>query len=643
MFRPSLSPGDAPPAHPARLGVSIVRRAKQEFLAPRRNRSVRSEKRVLFLFLAHFFLSTVVMTVEAAAAEGLSRRGRSRLSEMRRRRRDNAEGVDPSSSGTGTASSSSDSDTPGSTSPSDEEEGGGGGGGKMPRHLHHHRRPGGSSGRERLERSLAVDRSGDERVVEFEGERSRLTELSLHLYSEILKSEHGPAISSSNFVFSPYAIIRMLLALRQGAAGRTYEELSRVLAEEEEEEVLRFTALPECLQGFEDDQDSGHDNEGNEDSSGGGGGGALRLAERIYVGSHDRDERLKAYQQEQDRLLGISVHTCEFVSRRNAAKEMNAFVRRRTGSLIQRVVSASDLPLHHVPDIAITHAALLRKAQWRVAFDSFSQGIFHALTVGPDGAPEEVVQPGVLFMQAKVDKRSRSGFEVLSGGSIQLVRIPFKDKRLGMFVVMPTDYAFPVFQEELMGFGGTLIDDMLEYTSLQQRRGRRHATFGKLHIKLPPFSIFPTGNSGTDMLSAIDSSLHLPHPITQPSDFARLSEQGGRFRVELWRHSARVDVNEKGIMAPAEAYDAGDDDSDSERDYVGSSRRAGSSSASFEAGDEDLSPAGSSRFDEFFIFNRPFYFQVRYQPNYDRPRVSTSDDLILFAGHVVDAFSAQQV
>ncbi|PHJ15039.1 proteinase inhibitor i4 serpin, partial [Cystoisospora suis] len=376
------------------------------------------------------------------------------------------------------------------------------------------------------------------------GEGRRLIDLSSHLYGSLVHAQQETDGFLSNAVFSPYTAVRILLALQQGASGRTLDELNLLLGPEGRN-TETYTGLPECLRGTERFHDY---SPGQSESS----VCFLRLAESIYVATHEGDRRLTAYRNSISLNFGIDVRLFNFRSPVEAAREMNAYVQRRTGTLVRQVTSSEDLARGESPGIAITNVAVLQGVAWRVPFPKLLQGVFY----GEGEHGEAHAQPGVDFMEVTVDK-SEVGFEFLDEGSIAVLRIPFMDPRLAMFVIMPTENSFSNFAEEVLDVGGTLIDDLIGQAVVrrwQETRRRRRHEHGKLHIRLPRFRVLPGEQGGLDLLSSVDF-LHLDH-LTSNADFSRLSDEGQRLKVDMWRHASLIDVDQRGIMI---TDDDGDD------------------------------------------------------------------------------------
>lgn len=397
--------------------------------------------------------------------------------------------------------------------------------------------------------------------------------LSAHLYSGVLRTD--VARRDRNLVIAPFSLLRIYLALEEGAGGDTLEEMrvhmddTRVILD-----VPHFSQyIPPT---------------------------AYRLAELLYVRSDPGDEHLALYRERQQ-AAGISVELFDFLSPGSAAEGMNARVRDETSGLIGEAILPEAMPAR--PDITAVNAAVLQ-AHWLKPFSGISRGVFHALGGQAQNLP---FMGQVLVFPMDV--------EVLEEGEVVALRLPLADPRLGMYIVMPEN--FGPFTESLAA-DPTLINVLVGRVSDLATQMKRRQLTEAILVKLPLFYIRPE-HTITNMLPVL-RELGVASLEAGQADFSNMSTHGRNLGLDIWSHGATINVNENGLSV----------DTPGQEPFP---RATGPLSAEVVDGAENV-----------ITVDKPFYFEIRFQPRYGGLRVRENEidqDIVLISGQLVDAYAAE--
>lgn len=320
---------------------------------------------------------------------------------------------------------------------------------------------------------------------------------------------------------------------------------------------------------------------------------SFHFAERLYVNSIEQDCQLAAY-RDHVRELGGDVRLFDFPTREDAVHEINEYVREKTDGLIDEMISADQLPLE--PDVTAISAAVL-KAQWENAFTESYRGTFHGLLPEHQHVQQEVTFMRRTFEAGEIDYTDFRGTKI--------IRLPFSDRRLGMYILLPLDYETFIADLEKLNFH---LDDFF-VVSMFKDVNEEEARKAEVAVKLPRFRISPE-KCKIDVVPAM-AKLGITH-LSEGADFSRMSDRGHLLGVDIWSHKAGIDTDGNGVTASA---------------------ASASSVAAMADSEEPLLE---------FNADRPFFFSVLFQPDYGDPDNAGTRDLILFSGHVVDAEGAQR-
>lgn len=382
------------------------------------------------------------------------------------------------------------------------------------------------------------------------------------LYAALLRAQ--PQRCFLNFVISPFSVWRVFRALELGAGGRTLAEMRRYF-HEEREEIHPPDLEPSAF---------------------------FHLAERVYVGSNGKDQQLATY-RDHLRELGADVQLLSFRSGGDAASKINGYVHAHTDGLAGDIISEGELPGE--PHVIAVSAAILR-AQWENSFTEVLQGTFYAMLSAQQHAEQQVI-----FIQQRFDSEL---VEYTSLADVKIVRLPFSDRRLGMYIILPSDYGKFVRSLENLP---SLLDQHIVAAMFKDQAERPEKR--EVLVKLPRFRVSPE-ECKVSILPAM-AQLGITH-LSEGADFSRMSDRGHTLTLDVWNHETGIAVDENGMLA-----------------FTASAEGARTIPGFHERPLE-------------FIADRPFIFSVVFQPDFEDPENVGTSDLVLLNGHVVDALAAQR-
>ena len=199
----------------------------------------------------------------------------------------------------------------------------------------------------------------------------------------------------------------------------------------------------------------------------------------------------------------------------DVVEKVNAWVAEHTDGLIDQLLSEAPNPMTGL----ILINAIAMDAKWASPFKAYNtiEDIFHA--------PEGDVNVEMMYQQAFFDYVERDG--------LQIVRLPYADSTLEMWIALP-------------GAGASIgMDGLLDALAEQ---GLAYLTEGaeerEVDLFLPKFDL-TTENSLSDALKALGVEL----PFGEDADFSGISE------VPMWideiLQKVRVQLDEEGTKAAA--------------------------------------------------------------------------------------------
>ena len=199
----------------------------------------------------------------------------------------------------------------------------------------------------------------------------------------------------------------------------------------------------------------------------------------------------------------------------DAVEKVNAWVAAHTDGLIDRLLTEAPDPQTGL----ILINAIAMDAKWGKPFEDYNtiEDIFHA--------PEGDVNVEMMYQQAFFDYVERDG--------LQIVRLPYADSSLEMWIALP-------------GAGASIgMDGLLDALAVQ---GMDYLTDGaeerEVDLFLPKFDL-TTENSLSDALKA----LGVEAPFGENADFSGVSEVP--LRIDEILQKVRVQLDEEGTKAAA--------------------------------------------------------------------------------------------
>lgn len=324
-----------------------------------------------------------------------------------------------------------------------------------------------------------------------------LNEFAFDFYRAVAAGEGGVG----NVFFPPLSIRTTFSVLYEGAGGRTASQMADALRIDGDADVRRGEARRTA------DSLAGRNNSSK-----------VALASALWA--DDGFSLYGSYREAARGTYGAGVVTVDFSDAAGAAGRINGWASNNTGGLIKKVVGEEDMGDRTAMVIA---NAIYFKGEWSQPFP------LYATREGPftkaDGSA------------ARADFMTVTGrFEHAAYGEYQVLRIPYRDDRLSMLVVLPDDAG------GLGGVVGVLSARALAHW-LDSMKGRN------IIVTIPKFAV----DDRRDLVPAMRSM-----GVTDVFDSRAASlpgigfhADGGRLYVGTASHAAHISVDEVGTEAAA--------------------------------------------------------------------------------------------
>ncbi len=327
-----------------------------------------------------------------------------------------------------------------------------------------------------------------------------LATLDADLFGQLSKRD-------GNLIFSPYSIATALAMTRDGAVGKTRDEMDTVLHAATAGDLdVAFNALDRALAKRPGSYPFGNTTVPLE----------LGTANQLF-GQRDL-EIAKAYLDELAAYFGAGIGVVDYIkAREDARKTINAWVSDRTKTRIPELIPQG--VLNELTRLVLVNAIYL-KAKWQIPFEkSFTTAApFHRL----DGTDVRV-----QLMRLG----TTPSLPYARGPQFQAVTLPYVGG-LSMLLVVPDAGSFAFVQDSIAD--GATLRGML---NVQPRRSVR--------LSLPKFE-FRSSAMLKDSLSKLGMAL----AFTENADFSGITPREKLFLQEV-AHQAFISVDEDGTEAAA--------------------------------------------------------------------------------------------
>lgn len=320
-----------------------------------------------------------------------------------------------------------------------------------------------------------------------------------------------------NLIISPYSIAAALAMTRDGAAGKTREEMDAVLHAALAGDLdAAFNSLDRTLAKPPGSYPFGNTTVPLE----------LGTANQLY-GQRD-SEFGKAFLDQLATYYGAGLGVVDYkdaTAREDARKQINAWVSDRTKTRIPELIPQG--VLNDLTRLVLVNAIYL-KAKWQLPFDkgSTSAAPFHRL----DGTDVQM-----QLMRAF----STPSLPYMRAPQFQAVSLPYVGG-LSMTLVVPDAGQF-AFVQGLLGDPGS-VSSVLNATSSAEANGRARRA---IHVKMPKFE-FRSSAMLKDTLTALGMRL----AFTDGADFSAMSPRE-KLLIQEVAHQAFISVDEDGTEAAA--------------------------------------------------------------------------------------------
>jgi serpin B len=357
-------------------------------------------------------------------------------------------------------------------------------------------------------------------------------ELAIDLYRQFASGNRD------NVFFSPYCISSAMSMLHAGARGETAAQLAKALRVPGENEATQGAqqALRQSILRHH-----------------GSAGTILRVANRLW-GQKDYPFRAE-YLDLLKRHYGGELASIDFTNSSGAAELINRWTAEQTANRIPTIMSASDID----PTLTrfVLTSAIYFKGRWQNPFSEFA--------TKPDkfAAPSGPRDVQMMNQMATFDYLEIDGIQVLS--------LPYADRDLKMFVLLPGK------------FDGALAAVEKLLSAERVKSWCAGVQPQELNVYLPKFTI-ETGNDLKHSLKQLGVDLLFKRGDADLSNVSPVAAGIEPLWIQWTRHVASVEVNEEGTEAAAATAFGG---------------------AGF---------GGPSRRPEVFRADRPFLFVIRHEP-----------------------------
>jgi serine protease inhibitor len=320
-----------------------------------------------------------------------------------------------------------------------------------------------------------------------------------------------------NLVFSPYSVATALAMTRDGAVGKTRDEMDAVLHAAMTGDLdAAFNSLDRTLAKRPGSYPFGSTTVPLE----------LGTANQLF-GQRD-SEFGKAFLDQLAAYYGAGIGVVDYkdeTARADARRQINAWVSDRTKTRIPELIPQG--VLNELTRLVLVNAIYL-KAKWQLPFDKNATSVapFHRL----DGRDVQMqlmrsfATPFVPYERAP---------------QFQAVTLPYVGG-LSMTLVVPDAGAFGAVQDEL-GQSATIAGMLNATSSVQSNASARKF----VHVRMPRFSF-----RSSAMLKDTLKALGMPRAFTEQADFSAMSPREPLLLQEV-AHQAFIAVDEDGTEAAA--------------------------------------------------------------------------------------------
>ncbi|PHJ20299.1 serpin (serine proteinase inhibitor) superfamily protein [Cystoisospora suis] len=408
----------------------------------------------------------------------------------------------------------------------------------------------------------------------------RISEVTVILQAAILSMEKE---HPRNALFSPFTVLKSLIALRDASSGAAREELNGLLGNPGR--LLRLFHLDSC-------DAWPHVCEAN----------GIFLTDSV-----GDDEAAHYFRRRCWTELGVDVRFLDFEnSPQTALSIINQFVWRWTGGEFHHLLTSADIS--EQTEIAVVNG-LYFNAPWESPFHTERlRQHFRPLSGRNSWAPPQLV----TFMQQIVPD---AHFPYLLTSEMRALRLPYSRSNLFLYIFMPRN--FFKFHEELVQSPGvleSLVDQMLQ-AHRQRRSGTGNHPPVNLRYFLPEFLL--SEGAQVDVRAALQY-LGITTLFSESHGNKRLL---ANLRVSSFKHAAQVSVGLLGTLS-----------------------RTGRLRRSLPIIPLRRSRLLTLIFDGPFIFQ--IRYHPEFLPGQQEHTVALPDiprnGITLLSGHVLDALAAQQ-
>ncbi|XP_042213893.1 leukocyte elastase inhibitor-like [Homarus americanus] len=319
---------------------------------------------------------------------------------------------------------------------------------------------------------------------------------SLDLFKEL----YVPGSATGNFFFSPFSIWNALVLAYFGSAGRTQEQLQRVLNLKNPADTLATYKAVDRLYAERQANTSEY---------------VIDLANRVYVDeSFPLNECVRG-------VLVDEVQNINFKQAQSAANTINSFVNESTRGKIPSIVTAGDVS--NVPMVLVNAAYF--KGFW---LDKFKLSATTKENFFP--TPD---RPTLVDMMKQTGQ-----FKIGDSAELRatVLELPYKGKAASMFVVLPSSAADATIDDVLARLNANTLQTALA--------NLRHS---EVILSIPKFKLEETIK---DELKKALQRLGITDLFSSTADMSNYDETRNLV-LRQGIHKAMVEVNEEGAEAAA--------------------------------------------------------------------------------------------
>ncbi|PHJ23030.1 serine protease [Cystoisospora suis] len=407
------------------------------------------------------------------------------------------------------------------------------------------------------------------------------TALAMQLHRNLLRSYPDKRVA--NMVFSPLGISRVLRALAAGAGEETLWQLQELTdVRDINLQIPQVYLNPSSAEG---DQP------------------AIMIFDHIYVSlAVERNPHFQSFRDVAENTLHVTVSGLDFsASPLVVAEKINFDVAEQTAGFVTEVVWP--LSLHPRMELAAISAVHVRCPWEPELFDDEVLRQFYP-PYGPHGT--------VRFIRLR---RAATALEYFNGQAVKAVRLPLSDPTLGLYIMMPRVVnAFEGKFEIAPPDVDDLVDELYEGMLDRQANGPPEGPNVLVEVEIPAFTLLPGWNQVD--VTRILRGLGIENLFDEERAVMPLLDSERYRPVDIFAHSAGIAVDIRGVGGATGEAEAGSDP-------------------------PPLRSADFGRTDRI-TFDRPFMFQLRYQPfNQRSRRCPAREQVVVLSGHLFSAVGAQ--